>query len=287
MGYHYVPQQYLRGFCVENSDSQIVAYDKKERRFFQTHVKNVAQEGGFYDDETEHQLATCVEDPAKPAIDSLRAGSRNLDLQDRRHLAFYAAVMLKRVPHSRARARGTLPETVRAVVGRARSQLAEHLNRDEGKADVIAQHLKKIEGLEDKMIDNPPANLLEQINSPWPTVVMVKAIFEMKWRIVGSEGPQYFITTDNPGFFFSAYGLRSPKSEFVLPLSTNVALVGNWSATAPLFAFIGPIRQPLVRELNRRLISEATRFIFASREEEWMRKLSAKNHHYLSRIEWR
>jgi hypothetical protein len=228
MGNHYIPRAYLRGFCVKGSDSQIEVYDKELQKHYRTNIINAAQENGFYDDETEQQLATLVEDPAKPAIDKLRQ-CLALNDDDRTRLAVYAAVLLKRVPRSRERARDRLPKTVDEVVGKVRSQLQTYLARGEGDAAVIESHLKKIEGLEARLVEEPPENILQQINSPWPTQAMVEAIFEMKWRVVVSDGPQYFITTDNPGFFFGAYGLKNPESEFVLPLSSNVALAGDRS----------------------------------------------------------
>ncbi len=107
----------------------------------------------------------------------------------------------------------------------------------------------------------------------------------MRWRILRSGGPQYFITTDNPGFFFRAYGLKNPNSEFVVPLSSEVALHGGWQGTDALAFLV--IRQSFVREMNRRLVSEATRFVFSSCQEDWIRTVSAKERHSLNRLDWR
>lgn len=286
MGYHYVPKAYLRGFCVEGSDTQIEVFDQKQQRHFRSNVDNVAQEKGYYDEETEHQLATLIEDPAKPAIDLLREG-RDIGDDDRLNLAVYAAVLLRRVPRSRERRRKQFPETVREAVGNVRSQLLDYLARGEGEAAVIRKRLEEIEGLEERLIESPPEKVLEQMKSPWPSRAVVEAILTMNWRIVDTDGPQYFITTDNPGFFFSSYGLATPKSEFVLPLSSTVALAGYRSLQAAPLKFLGTIRQALVREINRRLLSEATRFIFSSRRESWIPKVAAKKKPYLSRIRWR
>lgn len=174
MGNHYVPKAYQRGFCVEGSDSLIEVFDKDQEKHYRTNIINVAQENRFYDDETEALLATKVEDPAKPAIDKLRL-EQILSNEERHHLAIYAAVLLKRVPHSRQRSRELLPETVNEVVSNVRTQLEMFLSRGEGKQEVIESHLEKIEGLEDRMIEDPPEKVRQQMDSPWPTQKMVDA----------------------------------------------------------------------------------------------------------------
>lgn len=45
MGFHYVPQQYLRGFEVSDDPGTIWTYDKIPRRFAKIPIKVVAQEG--------------------------------------------------------------------------------------------------------------------------------------------------------------------------------------------------------------------------------------------------
>jgi len=44
---HYVPQFILRNFCL-NENEQIYAFDKKTEKIYQTNIKNVAAESGFY-----------------------------------------------------------------------------------------------------------------------------------------------------------------------------------------------------------------------------------------------
>ena len=60
--------------------------------------------------------------------------------------------------------------------------------------------------------------VVRQWRAPWPTLPMVSALAFATWRVLLSSGPQWFATTDNPCFFFEAYGLASPDAEFVFPL---------------------------------------------------------------------
>ncbi len=47
MGYHYVPQAYLRGFSEPGSPGILWQYDKQNRRFSRASVSKVAQQRDF------------------------------------------------------------------------------------------------------------------------------------------------------------------------------------------------------------------------------------------------
>ncbi len=73
---HYVPQFILRNFCLDKNE-QVYAFDKKTEKIFQTNIKNVAAEKGFYNfkkGETvfsiEHKLSA-LETRASDAISSI------------------------------------------------------------------------------------------------------------------------------------------------------------------------------------------------------------------------
>jgi hypothetical protein len=68
MGHHYVPQQYLRGFEVEEDPGTIWSYDKVLKTFLKIPIKVVAQEADFYDADVERELNESVEGPAHAAL---------------------------------------------------------------------------------------------------------------------------------------------------------------------------------------------------------------------------
>src|ERR1700710_1065289 len=101
MGYHYVPQEYLRGFADVSAQDMIWLYDKEGSEPRLVPIEKVAQSKGYYDDDVEAELAKAIEGPANLVIRQLRHGDL-ISLSQRRQLALYVGVMLMRVPYRRA-----------------------------------------------------------------------------------------------------------------------------------------------------------------------------------------
>ena len=95
-----------------------------------------------------------------------------------------------------------------------------------------------------------------------------------------------FVTSDNPAFFFEGLGLGSPDSELTFPLSPELALLADWQGT-PFSTSVFGAKPGLVREVNRRVVSGAERFIFSHAPQPWLPKVAGKGNPYLSRIQWR
>jgi hypothetical protein len=95
----------------------------------------------------------------------------------------------------------------------------------------------------------------------------------------------YFVTCDTPAHFFEGLGVGRPDSEFTFPVSKDFALIGehcrNWG-----MVFEKPQVQ-LAKEVNRRVLSNAERFVFSPKREAWIEKVAQKTDPYLSRIKWR
>lgn len=151
-------------------------------------------------------------------------------------------------------------------------------------AETAEKGLTQTNAAEAKIASEIPDVLREQIRSPWPTETMIECVYGMHWRFVCAEGDEYFLTTDNPAFFFECYGLGTECSELTFPISCNLAVFGSWTAFKK---GNNVYRQAqFVKEANRRLISAAFRFIYSRGKVDWIRKIAAKNQPYLSRIKW-
>ncbi|MBI4916664.1 MAG: DUF4238 domain-containing protein [Acidobacteria bacterium] len=280
---HYIPRAYLLRFCHSNEAPLIGAYDKVAKSFLHVSVGNVAVQGDYYPQEVEAQLASAVEDPANRVIESLLAMHPISD-EERIALALYVAVMLKRVPAGRERARalvpGVLQDTIRGFVSHVR-RLVDEQSLD----PTIAEHrIDEAFELEERYTRDVPKELIVQAESPWPSAKIVAAIVGMRWRVMVTDGPIYFMTTDNPAFFFTSYGLSRAQSELCLPLNTQTALHANWQGDSP-FQFVR-VRQAMVKEVNRRLASKATRWLFYNQQAPWVETIANKKHLYLSESRW-
>ncbi len=258
--------------------------DKDSGKNCQASIKRVAQEVGFYEHEIEVELAETVEKPANPVMDKLLRRESPTP-EEKSSLALYIAVMLKRVPYRRRSASSLMPQALNDTVSEIRDWLRSLTSNGGVDQVVLQERLAQLDAIYEKYKGETPSEVIKQIREPWPTAEMVGLVQQMTWRVVETSGPNFFMTCDNPAFFFSAYGLKNPKAEVCFPLSTRYALHCCWQKANADVAFLGALPH-LVREINRRLASTTVRFAFYHERAEWMHKILTKEAPYLSRIEW-
>lgn len=284
MGQHYVPQRYLRNFEPRDQPEFIWLHKRTTRDAVLAPIKQVAQTRGFYPAEVEEALARAVEGPTYPIIEKIRR-REVVSPADRHQLALFVATMVMRVPATRKNLRARYPERVTDYFRGVRDQLREVAAEDPHARAALEQNLAACDVLERKFLaEGPTGELADLIVSPWPFGNMVRAIEGMAWRILTTDGPLYFITSDNPAFFFDDYGLASRESELSIPLASDTLLHGSWQATGSPIAYLAS-NQHWVREMNRRLASVAE-FAFYNERAEWLLRLLQKEGHYLSQIRW-
>ncbi len=248
MGHHYIPQAYLNGFCDPNKPGVLWLYDKQRDRFSEATVKKVAQERQFYSPEVEVELNELVERPANRAFDKLRAGLP-IVAEDRERIAVYIATMLKRVPGHRQKTLRMAPQILEDTVSKLRNQIETAGQMRDIDPSIVARRLAELDATADQFQKRLPDDIIDQIRTPWPTEVMVELVIGMTWRFVSTEGPSYFLTSDNPAFFFEAYGLGNPESELTFTLTSNLALLGSRQTGGE--GRVLKAKPLLVKEINR------------------------------------
>ena len=70
-------------------------------------------------------------------------------------------------------------------------------------------------------------------------------------------------------------GIGNPESEVTFPISSHIALWATWRFDLKEGYF--PTNSQVVKELNRRTCSTATRFVFHSHMEDWVLPLLIKD----------
>jgi hypothetical protein len=284
MGDHYVPQAYLRGFTEPQSVEMVWVYDKAQKIFFRTNVKNVAQEKDFYGPEIEIALNSDIENPANPVLEKLRRREAITDTE-RYSLSVYIAVMLSRVPRRRTKIKERLPAEIEATIQRYIDTLSRITAATDAQAEIVQRRLRELEELRIKYLTEPPEPVIKEINIPRPNEKIVHLIYSMVWRfLIADRGPTRFLTTDNPAFFFESYGFGREESELSFPISSQMCLLGNWQSGNGADGILG-IPEIYVKEMNRRNTSAATRFLFYHKRADWLATLAHKNL-FLSRIQW-
>ncbi len=283
MGDHYVPQAYLRGFTEPGSADMIWAYDKHQRKLFRTNVVNVAQEKGFYGHEIEQALNAEVETPAHPVLEQIRRRER-INAEQRYALSVYITVMLARVPHRRAKVKERLPAEIDKTIQKYIDAVHYIAATTDMQQAVAQKRLRELEDLRARYQAEPPKLVVEQLNTPQPNQKIVQTIYSMVWRFLVADRATRFVTTDNPVFFFECYGFIRDVSEFSLPISSAICLIGNWQP-GKCAEQLCDVPDAYVKEMNRRSISNATRFVFHHKRDQRLAELAHKKLD-LNRIAW-
>lgn len=285
MGHHYVPQRYLRNFEPRGRPGFIWLHDKQAGKPRLASIAQVAQSKEYYSPETESVLAREVERPANAVIAKL-INNDTISPTERFELTFYIATMLKRVPFRRRRAMEMYPTVLDDTVARIREQIIELAHSlPDVPPDLVNGRLAEVEAARVKFEHAPPSEIVEQVREPWPSEAMLDAVYRMTWRVLISRGPTYFITSDNPAFFFGAYGLGTVDAELSFPLSSTHALHGCWQRAGSDLLFLAAPEQ-FVREINRRLASTTERLAFYHEPASWLELILRKKSLYLSAIRW-
>lgn len=281
---HYVPQKYLRGFCKQGSDRMLWQYDKVTDQFSPVSIKSAANEHDFYPDDVEAKLASHIESPANKVIDKLRGGQAIND-QERAHLAIYIATMLKRVPRHRQRIAAAAPLSLTETLNEVKDIIIRAAEAGKLSADAEAKRLAEVESYGDRFKHHTPETVLEKVLRPWPSQEMAQLIYLMEWRFITTKEPPFFITSDNPAFFFECYGLKGDDAELTFPIASDLALHGCWQPLK-LGEKMVQVAKQLVKEFNRRIANSATRFIYNCQKQEWVRSLAQRQEPHLNRIVW-
>ena len=281
MGQHYVQQHYLRCFGTPENPDNIWMYDKISKKFKQLPIKKAAQSSGFYSEEDERALSEMIESPAQDPLEQLRNGQQ-IESQGRLAVAIYLESMIKRVPHRRKKMLEKAPQVKNKLLARIRKS-AESLALKYNLTP--AELLPRIEQWEQKFDSKPLSMKDDLIRRQWFSLDLIGCILSMTWRVIKAAESHLFLTSDNPVFFDEGYGLKEPHGEFSFPLSTDVALHGSWQGSREGLLFV-QAKPALVKEINRRVVFVAERFVFYHQNASWVSVVAAKQRPRLTQIQW-
>jgi len=270
VGHHYIPQRYLRQFEQSPGAGRVFQHLVGEWRGRSVAIVNAAQSKGFYTEEQERMLGTDIETPGSEAMEALLAGNR-IDLEQRCAIGAYLATMQQRVPQSRRKSREQIPNLVRGWMQERRKEIAELAATEEIDPARVAEVLAAMRRVEEEAVTRQTGPIEAFVRDPRPFPLVTHAITCMWWRIFATNGPQFFVTTDNP--LVDANGFGNTDSEFFFPLSPRRLLHGSWLMTGRQIP-ICRISQAGVRYINRVLILSATTAVYANMKCPWMTKFA-------------
>lgn len=282
MGKHYVPQEYLRGFSSDPDRTAVWMFDKLTETWSNPAIKRIAQQRDYFAPEVETRLTQLVEFPGNGALNVLRSG----ELPDEAGggaLLSYIAVMMMRVPRKRRQSLSLVPGSIDQVVDRTKQELLELATPETERR--VASLLLELDRIAARLHADLPEQMKAHIDNPWPSEQVLKGIHSMCWRLVTVPADAPLITSDNPAFYFSAYGIGSPESEMTFPISPSLVLLGSRQGPeGQVSRLLG--KRPIAKEVNRRMAVGAERFVFCHRRLPWVSAIAKRTEPDLNRILW-
>lgn len=283
MGKHYVPQAHLRRFQIEDAPGFVWMFDKQTKCFAKASISKVAQERDFYSTEVEFALNEEVERPGNVVLEKLIRGG-SLENRERTQLSLYLMIMATRGPRRRKKASELVPEALGEVVNEVREYLEVYSRGNGETAELAKRRLEELSTVHAKFTEQIPDNISEMIRTPFSSERTVESIHNMMWHIVRTTTSMPFVTCDTPAHIFDCYGVGTLNSEFTFPISKEVALIGEHQH--PFGVVFETAKPQLVKEINRRVLSHAERFVFSASRETWIEQVALKNDPFLSSIVW-
>jgi len=285
MGKHYIPQKYLEKFQIPERPGYIWLYDLKHGKTPScASIANVAQQRDYFDEEVERILAKTVETPSNQIIHRILDGVLPLE-RERLQLSIYVGTMMKRVPHHRSKAIRTLPGALDDTITKVKGEIEALSVRNQFAPEKKASLMAEVDRIRQEYSKQPPPSFVREMYNPWPSRKIVDCILDMTWRVLISSTNMRFMTGDNPAFFFEGMGLGNPEAELVLPISSTRALHCSWQKASSSVEF-RDVDDRVVIEINRRIISGATRFVFFHEDSDRIYSLRDSLVYRLNRINW-
>jgi hypothetical protein len=265
MGYHYLPQYYLKGFAI--SDDYLWSYEKGSGTKYCGQTKGIANITNLYSPKMETFLANKIEAPANRVLDKIRRRDKVTD-EDKVVFAKYMSVMLKRVPALKDRLKEMAPDLANKISNGLNQQIDKMASHQPSKAEFYEKGRKSIKAILESYTKSPPDTIWWQNIPPERTPKVTAVLEKMKWTFLFfDEGPS-FLTCDNPVFYFKEIGIGRPNSEVTFPISPNIVLIATWKKDYS--EGYAETNKQVVREINRRTAYNANRFIFHGQDEIWI-----------------
>jgi hypothetical protein len=196
-----------------------------------------------------------------------------LTLKDRKILSDFISVFIKRVPDGLARAYEWYDEVSDEVFDYLKAEIEMLIEVHPDKRALLESRIEELEEHRDDG-DITPKQIWEKILPPDVSPVISIVLRMMHWQFFVHDHKPAFLTSDNPVFFFKDMGVGKTRSELTFPISQYVTLWASWRQADIEYI---PVDDEVVKEINRRTVDEATRYVFFSKEADWIINLVNKD----------
>jgi hypothetical protein len=271
MGNHFIPKYYLKGFANDDERDYIHCYVRLENRHFRSNLVKIAQENNLYSDTTEDILTRTIEQPCIPIFEKICA-KEPLEPIERLFLTDYIIIMKFRTPAQRDSTLERIDEESEPYTENLKNWLhtiAISKTPLSEKANCFLEQIgrKKLQDIVD------PKQVWEFTLNPEKYPQTRKAIFSMYWHFFVHRD-RVFLTCDNPFFYFKEIGLAHNQTEITFPISSNIALLATWQQRG--HSLYSNPTDSTIRQINKRTVANASKFIFSHDYVDWKLKLANK-----------
>lgn len=265
---HHIPQYYLSGFASSPASDRVWVYEKGSDHVFNPNLTNVATENHRWPKETEEYLTQQIENPANPILDKIRH-RQLLTTDDKDKISAYIVVMWRRVDEGLLRTKAIMPEVSADLFRQFRDEISKRVKENPSKADTFQNSLNELTRLENKYKTEFPREFWYKTITAESSLQLKLFLTAMTWVLFTcGNGQQPFLTCDNPVYYFHDIGIGKPQSEITFPISSTTALWATWRID--LEEGYLSAQEAAIKEINRRTVVNATRYVYYSRNSPWV-----------------
>jgi hypothetical protein len=294
--HHYIPRFYLREFKDPEKGNTVWVFDKDEENVFEATPANIAcekhyhtfmLEGGEKDTETVEHLYGIIETDSSAIIRKIHEGQA-LDNDDIGKFCTFASSMMIRVPNHRENMEKAIADVMlKSQIALARNKEAfensyNQFMKDTGSdSDLSAEEIRQFVLKGEYTVKTiPQVSLYFSIKN---IEHIAEVFYKLNWAFVKNNDAHKFLTCDNPLFYFDpthdhnsfyGVGLLNKNIEVTLPLSQDICAYGSWNNQGQYNIVNGTSH--LIKNINRRTVLAAKRFVFSSRYSDTLFKFAIK-----------
>lgn len=283
--HHYVPRFYLEGFVDPRNQPFIWVYEKGNSGIRKQKAENIAFEKHYYsfetaigekDTETFENALADLETRIAPILQKIKDGQTLTD-KEKGLFSYFIAYSMTRVPNYRKNIEGIAGKFIKSVMKTLASD-------PEG----FEYKVRKYERVTGKKIKTPIEDFIKFILSdqidvnvhPQFSLGMIgiarelaPVFYRMNWAFLKATDEYKFVTSDNPLYYFdptyrprafNSIGLMNDNVEVYFPLSKELMLLGTWKNFRGYFQ----LKNKDVKDINRRTVIFALRFVFYSQKSQ-------------------
>lgn len=292
--HHYIPRFYLYGFVDPHNEPYVWVYEKGNEKIIKSTSKDIAVKKHYFsfltldgerDSDTLENIISGLESNT-PSVFKNIVEEKSLREEDKIYFATFLALMMVRVPNFRKNVENATGESIKKIniIQASNKKFFEDMIRQFEK-DTGKKINMSIEEFRKWILDGK-YNI--KVNPQFSLAMIISFVNElshiflgMKWTFIKSTEEYKFLTGDNPLFYcdpthdpnsFYGVGLLNKNVEVTFPISKDLALFASWKGET------GHIqgKNKIVKEINRRTVLSALRFVFSSEKSDIINKFIQK-----------